>query len=90
MSKTRDERLYELTYSTKDRVELCEQILYLEGMVAELVPFSGDSCPTSCRYRDECTEDSNTGDDGLPITCVAYGHYVARALRAGVDIDEGR
>lgn len=66
--------------------ELETETARLRSLVAELLPYAGDSCPDECRYRKECDSDSNLGTDGFPLLCVAYGHLLEKARVLGVDV----
>ena len=58
----------------------------LSDLVAELLPYSGDTCPGECRYRAECKLPSNQSSTGEPLTCVAYGHLLEKARELGVEV----
>lgn len=58
----------------------------LSDLVAELLPYSGDTCPGECRYRVECKLPSNQSSTGEPLTCVAYGHLLEKASELGVEV----
>lgn len=58
----------------------------LSDLVAELLPYSGDTCPGECRYRAECKLPSNQSSTGEPLTCVAYDHLLKKASELGAKV----
>ena len=58
----------------------------LSDLVAELLPYSGDTCPDECRYREECDGPSNQSSTGEPLLCVAYGHLLEKARELSVEV----
>lgn len=78
----------QLAYIDAERrvAELEELNAGLSDLVAELLPYSGDTCPDECRYREECDGPSNQSSTGEPLLCVAYGHLLEKASELGVEV----
>lgn len=58
----------------------------MRELIAELIPYAGDTCPPECRYRDECHDESNLDRGGWPLVCVAYGHLIEKAAALGIEV----
>lgn len=81
MSKSKEERVHELVYSTDSREELGERIYELESLLYKYIPMVAFACGSeTCPYWNECNN---------MVTCRAYEDATLRMRALGMEVSDG-
>lgn len=64
-----------------------QQMDDLREWCVELYPYVGDTCPDTCKYREECESESNLDTDGFPLVCVAYNELFEKLRNLGMEVE---